>query len=227
MVHDPLLPDSADAHSASSDTQATAGTLAQETTDSNQPQSPLPESYEENRLVLLPVNTQTQHLYWELTHDYLKTKTGHRHSNFSLRLYLLEPVKKEIESLDLIQMRGSTYTYHKLNFQKLQATLVAHVNDQEVVLLESTIVTTPSGTIHTSPWEIWITKGQEGITTHPKKSVDAPTPEALTSPSSLDHVLNEEQLQMRLSKLGLDNPSSDHGSLDHFSSQSLLKKKGF
>ena len=220
---DPLIPITAD-QNPSSDTSGSTQSLSTEAAWQNGQDPSLPEGYDQSRLVLLPVNAQTQHLYWEISRDFLIEKAHNSDVELLIKIYLLEPSRRELETIPVQHLRGSTYTYHKLNLQKIEAVLIARCGEVEIELLASKTITTPSSSVHPSPWEIWITKGQEGSTTHSKKSVDAPTPEALTSPSSLDQVLTHEQLQMRLGKLGLNNPSSDHGSLDHFSSDTHPKK---
>ena len=184
----------------------------------------LPESYNQNRLVLLPVNPRTQHLYWHIERDEIRRHFKDGSVHLQLELLLPEPGERVIEAVEISHLSGSTYTYHDLNFQKLQARLIGTQEGKRCVLLESAIITTPSGTTHSSPWEIWITKGQEGLT-RTQKEQQGPPPESLGAPSSLDQSLDRQQQQMRAARLGLSNPSSDHGSPDHFSSEALHKKR--
>jgi hypothetical protein len=213
MPRDPLIP--SEGPGGSSD----EGLERHEPADIAGDHITLPESYNQNRLVLLPVNTRTQHLYWQIDRDALRQQTGEPQADLALHLLLLEPDEKTIETIPITHLSGSTYTYHDLNFQKLQARLIARRGESSWTLLQSAIITTPSGTTHASPWEIWITKGETGSTT--RKSEGHLTPGSLSSPSSLDQSLSEKEQQMRAEKLGLHNPSSDQ-----FSSEALLKKRG-
>ncbi|MGE4296072.1 MAG: DUF4912 domain-containing protein [Campylobacterales bacterium] len=208
----------------SSDMRADA-TLATEAAAPRTGNDQIPETYGQNRLVLLPVNAHTQHFYWEIGDEALLDALSRSRLKLEIRLYYVtQDQRREIETVGVGSARGNYYTYHTPNLQQMEAVLYGtDETGATQVLLTSNRITGPSSGMHSSPWEIWMTKKGKEHKLESKPAGDMPAPEALTSPSSLDLVLRAEQLRARLGDMGAGNPSSDFASRHLFSSDETAK----
>lgn len=198
----------------------------QQPTAKSTPTIDLPNDYGSNKLVLLPVNAHAQHFYWEIACRDLQAKMINRFAKFEVRLYILDGNKRALEdTIEILNARGNHYTYSTPNLKKVQAVLVMIDKKGEKEILFSNVITAPSSGFHASPWEIWMTKNGEQQTYESKQSIDQPSGELVTSPSSLDLVIKDENIRARMGDFALGAPSSDFASNQLFGSFDSHKGK--
>ncbi|MDR2905941.1 MAG: DUF4912 domain-containing protein [Helicobacteraceae bacterium] len=168
----------------------------------------LPDEYDDNKLVLLPVNAHTQHFYWEISNDEIERRIAHRECTVIIRLYyIVQGKRQEVESIYSTVAKGNYYSYHTPNTQEMEAALFVTDKDGERLILTSNRISTPSSGMHSSAWEIWMTKNGKQQKLESRQA--EMTPQELTSPSSLDLVLQAERLKARVGDMFGSNLSSD------------------
>ncbi|MDR3347526.1 MAG: DUF4912 domain-containing protein [Helicobacteraceae bacterium] len=186
----------------------------------------IPDSYGENKLILLPVNAHTQHFYWEIGDETLERLIANHEAKLIVRLYIITGGKRmEVESVYSGAPKGNYYAYHTLDMQEMEAVMFVQNDSGETQLLISNRITTPSSSLHTSPWEIWMTKNGKSQKLESRPSDLESANDALTNPSSLDLVVRAEKLRARMGDMALDNPSSSAPSSAQFSSDSAGRSK--
>ncbi|MDR3163354.1 MAG: DUF4912 domain-containing protein [Helicobacteraceae bacterium] len=171
----------------------------------------VPERYYENKLVLLPVNAHTQHFYWDIGDEQLEGEVRNHVTQLVVRLYYVSQGRRfEVESVYSSSAHGNYYAYHTPDTKEMEAVLFAQSKAGEKEVAVSNRISTPSSGMHSSPWEIWMTKNGKTQKLESRPS-DLETPDALTNPSSLDLVLRAEKLRARLGDM---NPSDFLSSVD-------------
>ncbi|MDR0746662.1 MAG: DUF4912 domain-containing protein [Helicobacteraceae bacterium] len=171
----------------------------------------VPECYHEDKLVLLPVNAHTQHFYWDIGDERLESEVRNHVTQLVVRLYYISQGKRfEVESVYSSSAHGNYYAYHTLDTKEMEAVLFAQNKAGEREIAVSNRISTPSSGMHSSPWEIWMTKDGKTQKLESRPS-DIETPDALTNPSSLDLVLRAQKLRARLGDM---NPSDLLSSID-------------
>lgn len=168
----------------------------------------VPEKYGRDTLVLLPVNVQTQFVYWEITDNLLKKAPV---NDPVLMVRLLEVDQKpqnECARFYVPGALGSHYVNGSLANKKLSAVLGCFDHTGSFFeLLHSNTIVTPNDTIMASD-EVWMQKS-EGW----EKIMRASHPD-ISLPLSSAALLREEELLFRLEK-----------ELINFSSNTLASKK--
>ncbi|MDR1451854.1 MAG: DUF4912 domain-containing protein [Helicobacteraceae bacterium] len=188
-----------------------AAVTAAQSADSND--APIADRYYENRLVLLPVNSETQHFYWEIADEVLERKIATRENNANLIIrlyYIVNDRRQEVESVYVRVPKGNYYAYHAPNTLEMEAEMYVSDENGERKILTSNRISTPSSGMHSSPWEIWMTKNGDRQKLESRAS-EFEAPDALVNPSSLDIVVREERLKARIGDMSL-NPFSSFSS---------------
>ncbi|MDR0664971.1 MAG: DUF4912 domain-containing protein [Helicobacteraceae bacterium] len=169
--------------------------------------------YYENKLVLLPVNAGTQHFYWEIGDELLERKIVNREDGAQLIIrlyYIVGDRKQEVESVYSHSPSGNYYAYHTPNTLEMEAQMFVSDKNGERELMISNRISTPSSGMHSSPWEIWMTKNgaKQKLESRPS---ELEAQGALANLSSLDIVVKEEKLKARIGDMSLNLPSSSLG----------------
>lgn len=186
----------------------------------------LPDDYECDKLVLLPVNAHTQHFYWSINQRDLQIKLINRFAKFEVRVYVFNGERRDlIDTVEIQPSKGSYYIYSTPNLRKMQVVMVMIENDTEKEILQSNIITAPSAGFHATPWEIWMNKHGDQSSLSSRPSIDTGNEELLTAPSSLEMAIREENLRAKMGGFDLSNPSSDFASNHLFGSFDKSKGK--
>ncbi|MDR2152398.1 MAG: DUF4912 domain-containing protein [Helicobacteraceae bacterium] len=170
----------------------------------------LSDRYYENRLVLLPVNAGTQHFYWEIGDETLERKiaTREKDARLVIRLYYLTGDRaQEVESVYSHAPTGNYYAYHTPNATPMEARMFVSDESGEREIAISNRISTPSSGMHSSPWEIWMTKNGERQKLESRPS-ELESQGAIANLSSLDIVVREERLKARIGDMA-NMPSSN------------------
>ncbi|MDR2638952.1 MAG: DUF4912 domain-containing protein [Helicobacteraceae bacterium] len=176
----------------------------------NQNDITIADRYYENKLVLLPVNAKTQHFYWEIGDEPLERRIVTRENNARLIIrlyYIVGDRKQEVESVYSNAPKGNYYAYHSPDTLDMEAELFVSDDGGERKILTSNRISTPSSGMHSSPWEIWMTKNGKSQKLESRPS-EFDAQGTLANLSSLDIVVREEKLKARVGDMAFNLPSS-------------------
>ncbi len=140
----------------------------------------LPDEYNIDRVVLLPVDPHKHFVYWELSEETFKTV---KDKQAEIYLKLFEEGKEVLkQKIDL--KSGKQYINYYAPYKKLYVELIIEVSETQKTLLKSTEIITPSDTISISEEEVFMFKdfkgsGEKKITIKRKPETDKPTIESL------------------------------------------------
>ena len=118
---------------------------------------PIPERYNINKVVLLPVDPSKHFVYWELKDETLQDlKNKYSEIKFAIKLY---ENRDEALTIDITSPVGSYYIHYHAPFEKLYVVLGVIADGQFIPLISSNEVFVPSDEISEfSEEEIWMTK---------------------------------------------------------------------
>ncbi len=121
---------------------------------------PIPERYNVDKIVLLPVDPSKHFVYWELKDETLKDlKNKYSEITFAIKLY---ENNKEALTLEISSPTGSYYIHYHAPFEKLYAAIGIVVDGQFIPIALSKEIYVPSDEISEfSEEEIWMTKVKE------------------------------------------------------------------
>ncbi len=138
--------------------------LKEDTTESPQienkyikEQYPIPERYNINKVVLLPVDPSKHFIYWELKDETLKEfENKYSEIKFAIKLY---ENRDEALTIDISSPVGSYYIHYHAPFEKLYAVLGVIADGNFIPIISSNEIVIPSDEISEFPEEeIWMTK---------------------------------------------------------------------
>ncbi len=123
----------------------------------------LPASYGKDRLCLLPVNSETYHLYWELTEPML-----HRHSidaSVELSFRIMDENSDIVHEFFSFDKLGKYYVNESFEYMTIYAEVGFYLGNRYIVLLKSNPVKTFSTQVRMPEGnrDVWIKK-QHGWT---------------------------------------------------------------
>jgi len=137
----------------------------------------VPHSYNTDKIVIMPVNTDTSFIYWELTDRLLNSKlrelnvdSANLSANLSAGLIIKifetgQDCNKEIYSFKTKEKIGKRYIKCHISFKPLAASAGILKGGEFVVLLKSKTISSPSFEDTETEGEIWMkkTKGMHKI----------------------------------------------------------------
>jgi hypothetical protein len=121
---------------------------------------PIPERYNINKIVLLPVDPSKHFIYWEIKDDVLK-ELKNKYSKIKLVIKVYEN-RNEALTIDITSPIGKYYIHYHAPMEKLYAVLGVVADGQFIPLVSSKEIFVPSDEISEfSEEEIWMTKIKE------------------------------------------------------------------
>ncbi len=121
---------------------------------------PIPERYNINKVVLLPVDPSKHFVYWEIKDETLEDlKSKYSEVSFTIKLY---ENREEALTIEINSAVGSYYIHYHAPFEKLYVVLGAVADGTFIPLVSSKEIYVPSDEISEIPQEeIWMTKTKE------------------------------------------------------------------
>lgn len=160
---------------------------------------PIPNSYGENKLVLLPVNKNNFYIYWELTNELLKSNMADLKD---LVFHIIDQDHNLLLSIDCNNKLGQYFFTTQQNHQTLQVVLRYKHEIQLRHLLDSNIIKTFNTKIKVNSKDVWISK-QKGFTEVIRSSLSH-----FTLGMSSKNYVDEHQRLLEFEKLSQTNYSS-------------------
>lgn len=117
------------------------------------PHHTIPERYNIDRLVILPVNPNLIFSYW-FTTDSLKEEINRRFSHFTVLLKLFED-GSQMAAVDVGSLEGSWYIHHHAPFKRITAVVGIMVDGKFYELLHSNEIVMPSDEIFVEEEQHW------------------------------------------------------------------------
>ncbi len=118
---------------------------------------PIPEKYNINKIVLLPVDPSKHFIYWEIQDETLEDlERKYKDIKFIVKLY---ENREEVLSIDIDSTVGSYYIHYYAPFEKLYVVLGVLADGEFIPLTSSKEIFVPSDEISEFPEEeVWMTK---------------------------------------------------------------------
>lgn len=125
----------------------------------------LPDDYNIDRIVIMPVNNGTTFVYWELTNRLLNSKL-HEINVGSIKpvikIFEIEQGRqKEIYSFEVKEKIGNRYIKHNTSFKPLVADVGILKEGKFIELLKSKTISKPSFETQETEDEIWMEKTKD------------------------------------------------------------------
>jgi hypothetical protein len=120
----------------------------------------IPHGYNEDTIVMMPINSDTGFIYWEITERLLKRKLKKSHigsTKLIIRVFE-EDSRKEVYSFDISDRVGKRYMKYRGSLRPLIAEMGILKGSTFTGLLRSNPVTMPSSAGKTADDEIWMRK---------------------------------------------------------------------
>lgn len=120
---------------------------------------PIPQRYNVNTLVLLPVNVRTNFIYWEISEDYIKNIYNGPYEGFVLKaIEKQEGGEKDLTNVKVQGEVGSYYLNYYIPNRSIYISLgVVDRMGKFIPLLSSNTIYTPSDLVNTGD-EVWMSK---------------------------------------------------------------------
>ena len=110
---------------------------------------PIPQKYNKDKLVLLPINPTHSFVYWEITEQTLKSLNINL-EDIHLSFKLFDESHQEIMEFDSNFTIGDYYISHKNQFKALYIKLFVKINNELIFILKSNIIGVLQNTIKSS-----------------------------------------------------------------------------
>jgi hypothetical protein len=122
----------------------------------------IPERYNINTLVLLPINPNTHFMYWEICRDYIDEKCGSEYDGFVVKLFEKRGEHfSEGLSFKVYDENGRYYINKHIPKSEVYAVLgIIDKDGKFIELLNSNIIKTPSDSTNIGD-EVWMDKDSE------------------------------------------------------------------
>ena len=151
----------------------------------------VPHAYNIDKIVIMPVNTDTSFIYWELTDRLLNSKLRELNvdsANLIIKIFEAgQDCKKEIYSFKTKEKIGKRYIKCHISFKSLVASAGILKGEEFVVLLKSKTISNPSSENTETEGEIWMKKTKDMY-----KIIKQPGSEIK---SDITHIIKETKLQ--------------------------------
>lgn len=199
---------------SSASSHTTTGTIGVEALDrSYLDKYGIPERYYVNTLVLLPINPDSNFLYWELCEDYIKSKFQGDYDGFFVKILekSTEGIKEEM-SFKVYEESGRYYVNKYMPYKNIFASIgVIGQNGEFIELLKSNVIKTPSDSTSIGD-EMWMEK--TGEWTDIIKASLGKMEDDMNSAEffrELESIKRQHQLKAELEAKGLVNIPSSEG----------------
>ncbi len=165
----------------------------------------IPAGYGVNRLVVLPINTRTEFIYWELNEGYVRSVYDGEILNYTIRLYeFVENSSKELTRFSVSGNIGRYYLNYYAPNRDIYVTLGIVGRDGKFIeLLKSNRVSTPSDTISHAQDEVWMSKVSDWM------EVIEASLERISDKSTSSELIKEMEILKRNHKLRVDMDTKD------------------
>lgn len=165
----------------------------------------IPSRYYENRLVILPVNSRVEFIYWELNSDYVKSIYDGEISNYTIVVYEQNSGEsKEIVHFSVVGDIGRYYLKHYIPNRDIFASIgVVDKDGNFIEILKSNIINTPSDSVDNSQDEMWMSKVKDWM-----ELIEASL-EKISDKEGSAALIREKELLKRYQKLRFEIDSKE------------------
>lgn len=199
---------------SSTSSHTTAGTIGVEAVDTAYlNQYRIPERYYVNTIVLLPINPESNFLYWELCEDFIRSKYQGEYDGFFVKIMEKSggSIKEEM-SFKVYEESGRYYVNKYLPHRSIFASIgIIGQNGEFIELLKSNVIKTPSDSTSIGD-EMWMEK--TGEWTEIIKASLGKESDGINSAEflrELESIKRQHQLRAEFESKGLINIPSSEG----------------